>query len=105
MKKILLGLLSLSIVLVVWFNQMDDTIEENKEPTLTYIAPDLDVSTISEEDMAILLSQGWDFSGDVPTLILTEEEAGGEIADDVAGTVINLSEFLDDSHQNVSEAE
>lgn len=105
MKKILLGLFSLSLALFVWFNRTEDSIEKSEEPTLTYIALDLDVSIISEEDMAILLSIGWDFTGEVPTLVQTEEELGFEIADDVAGTVINLSEFLDDSHQNVSEAD
>ncbi len=63
------------------------------------IAPHLDLSIVSEEDMAILKSQGWDFTGEVPTLVQTEEELSFEIADSVVGTTINLGDLFEDMDQ------
>ena len=63
------------------------------------IAPHLDLSIVPEEDMAILKSQGWDFTGEVPILVLTEEDLGFEIADSVVGTTIDLGDLFEDMDQ------
>lgn len=99
MKKILLGLFSFLFVLFLLFNGDNVYADGSENPSLTMIAPDLDLSTVSEEDMAILKSQGWDFTGEVPVLVQTEEELGFEIADSVAGTTINLSDLFEHMDQ------
>jgi len=107
MKKILLGLFSFLFVSFLLFNGENVYADGSEDPSLVMIAPDLDLSTVSEEDMAILKSQGWDFTGEVPVLVQTEEELGFEIAESVAGTTVNLSDLferMDEGDNNTQES-
>jgi len=103
MKKIFLTIFSILFV----FNFLaDETVayanEESAESKeFTMIAPDLDLTIMTEEERAILIDIGWDFTGEVPTLVQTEEDLGFEIADDVAGTVINLGDLFDEMDEPV----
>ncbi len=99
MKKILLGLFSLLFVSFFLLNGESVYADESEERSFVMIAPHLDLSIVSEEDMAILKSQGWDFTGEVPTLVKTEEELGFEIADSVVGTTIDLGDLFEDMDQ------
>ena len=99
MKKILLGLFSLLFVSLFLLNGENVYADESEEQSFVMIAPDLDLNTVSEEDMAILKSQGWDFTGEVPILVLTEEDLGFEIADSVVGTTIDLGDLFEDMDQ------
>lgn len=99
MKKILLGLFSLLFVSFFLLNGESVYADESGETSFVMIAPHLDLSIVSEEDMAILKSQGWDFTGEVPTLVQTEEELGFEIADSVVGTTIDLGDLFEDMNQ------
>ena len=99
MKKILLGLFLSFFVSFLLLNGENVYANESEDPSFVMIAPDLDLSTVSEEDMATLKSQGWDFTGEVPVLVQTEEELGFEIADSVVGTTVNLSELFEHMDQ------
>lgn len=65
------------------------------------IAPDLNTITMTENDKATLIDLGWDFTGEVPTLVQTEEELGFEIADDVADTIVDLGDLFDEMDETI----
>ena len=101
MKKVLLAFLSV-LFIFSWSTQKtlaSDSPEVDSNRQFTMIAPDLDMTTMTEEDKAILISLGWDFTGEVPTLIQTEEDLGFEMADSVAGSTIELGELFEHMDQ------
>lgn len=101
MKKVLLAFLSV-LFIFSWSTQKtlaSDSPEVDSNRQFTMIAPDLDMTTMTEEDKAILISLGWDFTGEVPTLIQTEEDLGFEMADSVAGSTIDLGELFEHMDQ------
>lgn len=102
MKKVLLTFLSV-LFIFSWSTQKivaSDSPEVDSNRQFTMIAPDLDMTTMTEEDKAILISLGWDFTGEVPTLVQTEEDLGFEIADSVAGSTIDLGEVFEHMDQS-----
>lgn len=103
MKKIILGLFIVVIVSVFLFGKHIPAVKDEiaDDGVLIMVAPDLDLSLTSEEDMAILIEQGWDFSGEVPKLRVTEEDAGHEVIDGV----VNLSDLFDEMDQGMDETE
>lgn len=103
MKKIMLGIIIIVGVIIFFFG---DYIAVNKEETsggneMVMLAPDLDLESATEEEIALLIEIGWDLSGEIPSLTIREENVDYE----VQNGVVNLTDLLEKMDEGMDENE